>query len=788
MSWVIRVASGLLLCALAACDSPPQDVAPEPAVASIEAGVPEREGAGDFADPATCASCHPSAQAAWQGSHHDRAIEVASEESVLGDFDDSVFEHFGATTRFHRVDGQYRVETIGPDGAPGDFEVVYTFGVEPLQQYLLRFPDGRLQSLTIAWDTERKRWFSLYPDEAIAPDDPLHWTGSLQRWNSMCADCHSTSLDRGYDVSTGTYETAFVALDVSCQACHGPAAAHVEWAGGLEPGAAVPADADRRIALAAGSLADAELSACAPCHSRRHRVSAEAAVGEPFLDHYAPELLRPGLYHADGQIDGEVYVYGSFVQSLMHRRGVRCSDCHEPHALALRAEGNDLCTRCHAPEPDPRFPTLARRAYDAAEHHFHTPGGAGSGCVDCHMPSKTYMQVDGRRDHSLRIPRPDLTLSIGTPNPCSGCHADRGAGWAADFLASRRASGESLPVHFGEALAGGRAGSPEAVAPLVALAVSESAPAIARATAIEILAVWAGAPRVTGALVEAANDPEPIVRSAVAASLAFADPARGVPALAGLVGDERRAVRVEAAQVLSGLPLDSLTPAQRTLFADALDEYRAAQLALGDTPEAHLNLGVIASRRGRPTTAESEYGTALEMQSSFLPARVNLANLLNTQGRNEEAEKELRTALAEHAAMTVGVEDDPAARSTRGELHYSLALLLAEQGRLEDAEAELRRAVERLPTRPRIRYNLGLAQQQLGTREAAEASLMTAETLAPENPDIQNALAIFYAQTGRKEAALRHARRLVELTAGAPGTRELVEQIQAMDSTGKAKP
>ena len=163
-------------------------------------------------------------------------------------------------------------------------------------------------------------------------------------------------------------------------------------------------------------------------------MSERARIGGPFLDDYEPDLLLPGLYYADGQIDGEVYVYGSFTQSRMYRHGVRCSDCHDPHTLKLRATGNALCVRCHSPDGNPRFPSLQKKVYDAPEHHFHPPGSPGAACVACHMPARTYMQLDRRRDHSLRIPRPDLTLEIGTPNACTGCHQDRDARWAADFL------------------------------------------------------------------------------------------------------------------------------------------------------------------------------------------------------------------------------------------------------------------------------------------------------------------------------------------------------------------
>jgi hypothetical protein len=304
-------------------------------------------GEGGFAEPGACASCHPRQHAAWVGSHHDRAMELPSEDTVLGDFENAAFTQFGVTTHFRKRDGKFVIETEGEDGAVHEFVVAYTFGFDPLQQYLVEFPKGRLQSATVAWDTSARKWFSLYPDERIPPDDPLHWTGRLQRWNTMCAECHSTALDRAYDVDSATYDTSWAELDVGCQACHGPGSSHVAWArSGAEPEKSLQPGEDRRARtrLAVGFSADAptrELDVCGPCHSRRHRVSDEVAIGEPYADHFALQRLRPDLYHVDGQVLGEVYVQGSFVQSLMHQRGVRCTDCHDPHTLQLRAVGED---------------------------------------------------------------------------------------------------------------------------------------------------------------------------------------------------------------------------------------------------------------------------------------------------------------------------------------------------------------------------------------------------------------------------------------------------------------
>ncbi|MGE4046784.1 MAG: multiheme c-type cytochrome, partial [Acetobacteraceae bacterium] len=338
-----------------------------------------------FVGSTQCASCHAGAYQAWQGSHHALAMQPATAASVLGDFSGAQLTHFGVTTTFLREGERFLVRTDGPDGAEQTFPVAYTFGVAPLQQYLIPMQGGRLQALGIAWDSRPKelggqRWFHLYPDQRLPAGDRLHWTGRDQTWNQMCADCHSTGLRRDFDLASNTYATTWSDVNVACEACHGPGSRHVAWAGAVtqdrapDPRMGLTAwlratddgvwrmNPDTGIARRSKPLVSGELDACAGCHARRKMIVQDPAAGPPFLDRAIPSLLEPGLYHADGQIDGEVFEYGSFLQSRMYRAGVTCSDCHEPHGLALRAQGNAVCAQCHAP---------AR--FDAASHHHHAP-------------------------------------------------------------------------------------------------------------------------------------------------------------------------------------------------------------------------------------------------------------------------------------------------------------------------------------------------------------------------------------------------------------------------------
>ncbi len=684
-------------------------------------------------------------------------MQPATAGTVLGDFRDVTFSQHGVASRFFSRDGKFFVRTEGGDGKLADFEIKYTFGVAPLQQYFVEFPGGRLQSLTIAWDVGKKRWFSLYPGERIAPDDPLHWTGRFQNANLMCAECHTTDFQKGYDAAADTYRSAWKEIDVGCQSCHGPGGDHVTWARAGGRGAAT--------GLVVGFKSNDsryEVDACASCHSRRARVAAGEHPGRPLYDTFRPEALRAGLYHADGQQLDEVYEYGSFRQSKMYQRGVRCTDCHNPHSGKIRAEGNAVCAQCHRPEANPRFPSLAHKVYDAPVHHFHKAGSPGAQCVSCHMPTRDYMIVDARRDHTLRPPRPDLSVKIGTPNACTGCHRDRPAEWAAATIVKWYGPERPKGLEWPLAVAAGRAGARDAAPALMAVAGDRDVPAIVRATALGLLRGYGS--QATDALIAALGDADPAVRVAAVAALETAPPPERLSAVAPLLGDKLRAVRIEAARVLASVPADRFDGTQRAAFDAAIAEFVEAQNAMADMPASHLNLAVLYASQGKRDLAEAEYLTSLRMDPYFGPARANLVALYNAVGRNAEAEQVLRE----------GLKRTP----NEGELYYSLGLLLAEDKRLAEAADALATAARLMPRRARVRYNLALALDRLSRDREAEASLLQALQLDPGDGDIVYALAAFYVQRHQWKRALPFAEQLVAMSPADPRARQLLEAIK----------
>ena len=709
-----------------------------------------------FVGRENCVECHQDAYKAWLGSDHDLAMDVANDTTVLGDFNDVQFSSDGVTARFYKKNGRFYVYTQGADGKPAEFEITYVFGVEPLQQYLIPFPGGRLQSLTIAWDTDRKQWFYLYPGQDIPYDDWLHWTRPAQTWNGMCAECHSTNLIKNYDPTTKSFNTTWSEIDVSCEACHGPGSRHVEWA--KLPPMARPDVENYDLVIRTGDITSREqVELCAPCHSRRTELGDYDHTSANLLDNIVPTVLEEGLYYPDGQIEDEVYVYGSFVQSKMYKNNVKCSDCHDVHSLKLKADGNRLCLQCHQAE-----------AYDVYEHHFHKKeyeGRPSDGhlCVKCHMPERPYMVVDWRADHSIRVPRPDLSAQINTPNACNqvGCHDDKSIAWSVEHY--RDWYGRASKPHYGTILAAGRERKPDAGDLLRRLAGDELNPMIVRATALTLLASYPGK-ETDSAFNHALSDPEALVRYTAIMHVNPPNAERLVEQVAPLLFDPVLAVRTQAAAQLAGISEDLLKPYQRQALAQCLDEYVQAMKYSLDFAFAGHNLGNLYTKLNEPGKAEAYYKSAIDIDDLFYPAKVNLAMLYNSQGKNKEAERLLHEVIDAYPEQY--------------DVAYSLALLLVELNKPNEAVTYLQRAADGMPNRSRVFYNLGLLRQQLGDGPAAEAALLHAIELEPNNPDYLYALANLYINGGFFSKALSVADRMIAADPDNPAGRDLRSYIE----------
>lgn len=710
-----------------------------------------------------------------------RPCDVTDAQQAIGDAarrlarEGRISLDFALTSKMTREGDRFFITTDSQSGKMEKFPIKYVFGVRPLQQYLVEFPDGRIQCLPIAWDTERRQWYHLYPKEPIPHDDPLHWTRPLQNWNYMCAECHTTNLEKNFDLDTNTYRTTWSEIDVSCETCHGPGSLHVE----LAEGDGKFGFWDRRYRYGLPNLKDensrVQIENCAPCHSRRRIVYPNDRSGSTYCDYYLPEILDNNLYYADGQILEEDYEYGSFIQSKMYDNHVRCADCHDPHSVKVKFNDNRLCTQCHT-----------KAQYDTVLHHFHPDSTRpGTLCVECHMPDTKYMVADPRRDHSLRVPRPDLTAALGIPNACNGCHHDRSKGetaqWATDQVRTWYGEKRGQEEHFAYGIAAGRALAPGGEQKLVKTARDPKVRATVRASAVSLLSGY-GSGRALAEAIRALEDADPLVRATAVRSLQYAPGPELLRRLAPMLHDPVRAVRVESARLLSQVPRSEFKQEDLAAFDAALEEYRVGQGAVADQAAAHLNLAVVYTNLaqahfgapGRPdpghlARAEQEYRIALRIEPDFIPARINLAMLCDSLGRKDEAESLFREV----------VELDP----ELAEAHYSLGLLLAEdESRIEEAVGFLGRAADLSRENARIHYNYGLALQKLERwAESEKALLQSLDISGPSEAslDARYALALLYARQKQWDRATACAEQLVRIQPHNPQWEQFLQNLRA---------
>ncbi len=744
---VLAVALGWVVL-LAGCDRPGSlapAAHPDPDVAVLTPAT--------FVGNAGCAGCHAEAYAAWRTSHHALAMQLADDTTVLAAFDGRELRHGAQTVRPQR-DAAGPVFEVRDGAVAADvLRITHAFGVAPLQQYLVDAGRGRLQAFTWVWDTrpapQGQRWYFLYPGEPAARGSRLHWDGAQQNWNHQCADCHVTALVKDYDAASRTFRTRFAEAGVGCEACHGPASAHVDWA--RMPDAQRGATPAPRLAIdwraadggafgfadgapiarrtPAGSAPAPDVEACGACHARRAPLVAGPTTGMVLDDAYRLATLDAGLYFADGAMDDEVFNLGSYLQSRMHAAGVGCIDCHEPHGGKLRAPGNAMCARCHQPA-----------VFDAPAHRGHADTPDATACTACHMPTRTYMGIDVRHDHAFARPDPREAARVGAPDPCGACHADRNAeslaaaidGWRRDGAQPRRA--------FADALHAGRTWRADAGARLRAVVDDPAQAAIVRASAWRLLATRIDA--VDAARLSAAlRDPDPRVRGALAAGFAALPEGSGVDGLSRLLSDPRRSVRLAATAALANAPALQSASALRTLWPAAREAWRASLALDGDRPEALAALAALEAREGRLDAARTLLEQALRLEPSSGVALVNLAEVRRAQG---------------DAAGALALLRDAATRLPQAaEVQHALGLAEVRAGERQRALEALATAVRLAPDEPRYAWVQAIALHDIGGAAAGIVALEAAHARHPGYAPHIDALLRFAQVRGDAVAAMR---------------------------------
>ncbi|PWJ41944.1 cytochrome c3 family protein [Sediminitomix flava] len=559
-----------------------------------------------------CISCHQEETQKWQNSHHDLAMQKATPKYVRGDFNNVRWEQDSMQYLFYQNDSSFFVK-ITEEGKTTDYEVKYTFGWEPLQQYLIEFPNGKYQTLRATWDTELEKWFHQYPDSVIPSHDWLHWTGNAQNWNNMCAACHSTNLHKNFDEETDSYNTTFSEINVACEACHGPGEEHVK---------AMNAGEEYKDDVWSIRSQEAQISACGTCHARKTMITNDNNPHPEYLDYFFPVLLTKDNYHPDGQIDNEDYVLSSFLSSKMYAEHVRCTSCHDPHTTKLKFNGDmtKVCLQCHSPK------------YTLEEHHFHEMGSEGAECVNCHMDGKEYMGNDYRRDHSFRIPRPDQSVEYGTPNACNKCHTDKSPTWAKEAV--EKNFGKERPYHFSDDLLPGSKLDEKSAPYLLKLIKDRTQNDIVRATALQYL-YYVYEDKHADVFIKALEKEEtPLVRQAAYLNILQLPISKDLPQMWEGLNDSTRAIRLASFRLLAD---QNVPQTYQSAYNTAKAEYEEMLYANADMVNGQVQKGEYHLRMGEPQKAIKAYRFSLKMDSLQVPVRINLAILLSQEGQTYDA-------------------------------------------------------------------------------------------------------------------------------------------------------
>jgi predicted CXXCH cytochrome family protein len=717
----------------------------------------------------SCRSCHAAEYQQWSESDHFKAMQLANEGSVLGDFSNTTVNFHNVTSNFYREGKKYLISTINRSGEQQSFEIKYTFGYYPLQQYLVETEKGHFQALNIAWDSREleqggQRWFHLQPDEDITPEHPFYWTNHFQNWNSRCADCHSTNLQRNYQAADNSFATTFSEATVACEACHGAGSKHVELASSKDLSASVDKgfevasstklqwqfNASRDIAEPVGEKNQDDLNMCGACHALRGKLN-DSQNKDSFHNQNRLQLINQDSYFFDGQTKEEAFVLGSFLQSKMHHKGVTCSNCHNPHTGKVLVEDNGLCTQCHKAQ-----------VYDQIEHHHHSVSSAGAQCINCHMPEKTVMQIDARRDHSFTIPRPDLSLSLGVPNACTQCHQGKGNEWAQTQAVDWGFT--SSDDHWAHLLQ--RASNNDVLVTRAAAQaiLNTGLPPLIRASLLQHLAPLPS--RVSADVArQGLLDNSPLVRRGAVAALQNFPAELRWQHLSPYFADPNLAVRVQIAQALVDV-YGSLTVEQKALLDSLISEYRKTLLISQDSVSTQLNIANLEVRLGNLDQAERAYRQALKIEPAYVPALLNLAEFYRSSNRPTEEQPLLLKA--------VSIAPDS------GAAQHSLGLFFVRRQDYAYAMQHLKLATMQNDAAPYYSYVYSVALENQGQIDEAISSLKSADERWPNQYEILMTLILYLEKNHNEQQVLPYLSKLSAIAPSAPAVQQLVNKYRAM--------
>ena len=691
-----------------------------------------------YAGSSSCRECHDRFYELWSTSMHGLAMQPYTTGFAKARLTPQE-RAITINRREYRadIDGGVVIET-GANG-PKRYRIEHVLGGKNVCYFLTSLDKGKLQTLPVAYDLDKKEWFDTaasgvrhFPggERSRAVD----WKDPAYTFNTACYGCHVSQLSTNYDVRNGTYRTTWAEPGINCETCHGSAVEHNRMARAAPKSEPL---ADLRIIRTKTMTAPQRNDLCASCHAKGSPLTLSFPPGERFYDHFDLATLEDPDYYPDGRDLGENYTFTSWSLSPCVKSGkLDCLHCHTSSGRYRFGQDkfNDACVPCHQDKVN-----------DPRAHTRHLPAGAAGRCIACHMPKTTFARMS-RSDHSMLPPAPAATVAFGSPNACNLCHADRDAAWADAVVRRWRERDYQAPVLARAALvSAARKRDWSRLPEMLAYVRDRDRDEVVATSLIRLLGTSADE-RIAPALVAAMKDSSPLVRSAAAEGLALRLTPAGAQALLDATGDAFRLVRARAAAGLAGSPTERLSGNVKRNVEMANREYLDFIMARPDQWTSHYNLGNYRLGRGEPREAVASFEAALALEPRAVAAMVNASIAFSRLGEPDAAERSLRRAL--------GLAPDDAAAN------LNMGLLKAERNEPKQAEGYLKRALKADPQLAQAAYNLCILTAEDRQSEAV-GWCRQAAGLAPQNPTYAYTLAFYFDRSGALDEAIRTLKALV---------------------------
>ncbi len=684
-------------------------------------------GQGAYTGSQSCRECHERFYQLWATSHHGTAMQAYGDAFAAANLtpQPAPLEIRGAGYRAQTGPGQgWVVEKT--DKGEKRYPIKHVLGGKNIYYFLTPMDKGRLQTLPLAYDLNKKAWFDTAKSGIRhAGDQPVDWRDAAYTFNTSCHGCHVSQYSLNYNPKTETYHTTWKEPGINCETCHGPGEAHVKVCQAAPKGT-VPKD----LKISRGGrdfTHDQNNATCSTCHAKAIPLTQSFMPGDDFWDHFDLVLLEHRDFHPDGRDLGENYTYTTWLMSPCNQANkLDCTHCHTSSGrFRQKKNPNQACLPCHS-----------QRVNNAPAHTRHKPDSPGNQCITCHMPMTSFANMT-RSDHSMLPPTPAATIRFNSPNACNHCHKDRDAAWADQLVRSWHQDDYQAPVlHRAGLIQAARQRDWTRLPDMLAYISSPDRDPVFSASLIRLLRAC---PKQTKwpVMLTAAQDPSPLVRAAALASLEDWPSSQSARVLFSALKDPRRLVRIRAAQSLASYPRRGLGQRQAADLKAATQEMLASFVARPDIWSAYYNVGNHYLERGMPKKAIQAYQVALGFEPRAVIPRINLAMAYARAGEQTRANQELKRALE--------LEPNNAAAN------FNLGLLAAELGKTEEAEERLRAALKADPQMAAAAYNLGLLLYKKSPKEGTGLCLKAYE-LRP-NPRYGYTLAYMMVQGGQTSQA-----------------------------------